>query len=160
MSVFNAFKCFFTEMAESIHINSGQGSMNGQDHLLPIANVGKIMKQALPQGAKISKEAKETMQECASEFIAFVTGEASEKCREGKRKTINGEDVICAFKTLGLDHYADAMERYLHKYREHVEKSEVERHHNKSLQIDITDELSTARRGSTSDKNENIRTFF
>lgn len=40
------------------------------DKLLPIANVGRIMKQILPPSAKISKQAKETMQECASEFIS------------------------------------------------------------------------------------------
>eukprot|EP00249_Psilotum_nudum_P029127 c39433_g1_i1 orf=103-339(+) len=39
------------------------------DRLLPIANVGRIMKRALPANAKISKEAKETVQECVSEFI-------------------------------------------------------------------------------------------
>jgi histone H3/H4 len=37
--------------------------------LLPIANVGHIMKAALPRNAKISKEAKELMQECVTEFI-------------------------------------------------------------------------------------------
>lgn len=44
----------------------------------------RIMKKILPPNAKISKEAKETMQECVSEFISFVTSEASEKCKKGK----------------------------------------------------------------------------
>ncbi|KAL2530598.1 Nuclear transcription factor Y subunit B-5 [Forsythia ovata] len=89
-----------------------------QDRLLPIANVGRIMKQILPQNAKISKEAKETMQECVSEFIGFVTGEASEKCRKERRKTINGDDVCWALETLGFDDYAEPLKRYLNKYRE------------------------------------------
>ncbi|MCD7456620.1 Nuclear transcription factor Y subunit B-5 [Datura stramonium] len=89
-----------------------------QDRLLPIANVGRIMKQILPQNAKISKEAKETMQECVSEFIAFVTGEASEKCRKEKRKTVNGDDVCWAMGNLGFDDYAELLKRYLHRYRE------------------------------------------
>lgn len=89
-----------------------------QDRLLPIANVGRIMKQILPPNAKISKEAKETMQECVSEFISFVTGEASDKCHKEKRKTVNGDDVCCAFGALGFDDYVDPMRRYLHKYRE------------------------------------------
>ncbi|RLM62273.1 nuclear transcription factor Y subunit B-1-like [Panicum miliaceum] len=89
-----------------------------QDRLLPIANVGRIMKQILPPNAKISKEAKETMQECVSEFISFVTGEASDKCHKEKRKTVNGDDVCWAFGALGFDDYVDPMRRYLHKYRE------------------------------------------
>ena len=33
------------------------------------------MKKALPQNAKIAKDAKETVQECVSEFISFITSE-------------------------------------------------------------------------------------
>jgi nuclear transcription Y subunit beta len=46
-----------------------------QDRYLPIANIGRIMKLALPRDAKISKEARETVQECVSEFISFITSE-------------------------------------------------------------------------------------
>jgi nuclear transcription Y subunit beta len=48
-----------------------------QDRFLPIANVSRIMKKALPSNAKISKDAKETVQECVSEFISFITGMSS-----------------------------------------------------------------------------------
>lgn len=37
------------------------------------------MKTALPENAKIAKEAKECMQECVSEFISFITSEG--QCR-------------------------------------------------------------------------------
>ena len=39
------------------------------------APVARIMKNALPDNAKIAKEAKECMQECVSEFISFITSE-------------------------------------------------------------------------------------
>lgn len=39
------------------------------------APVARIMKIALPDNAKIAKEAKECMQECVSEFISFITSE-------------------------------------------------------------------------------------
>ncbi len=35
------------------------------------------MKNALPDNAKIAKEAKECMQECVSEFISFITSEGT-----------------------------------------------------------------------------------
>ncbi|XP_022889034.1 nuclear transcription factor Y subunit B-4-like [Olea europaea var. sylvestris] len=89
-----------------------------QDHLLPIANVGRIMKKILPPNAKISKEAKETMQECASEFICFVTGEASDRCHKEKRKTVNGDDVCWALGSLGFDYYAESLKSFLYGYRE------------------------------------------
>lgn len=40
-----------------------------------MAIVARIMKTALPENAKIAKEAKECMQECVSEFISFITSE-------------------------------------------------------------------------------------
>ncbi|KAL5785251.1 hypothetical protein ACOSQ2_007643 [Xanthoceras sorbifolium] len=98
--------------------SSDDGGIKEQDRLLPIANVGRIMKQILPSNAKISKEAKETMQECVSEFISFVTGEASEKCRKERRKTVNGDDICWALGALGFDDYTGPLRRYLLKYRE------------------------------------------
>lgn len=38
------------------------------------------MKTALPENAKIAKEAKECMQECVSEFISFITSEGKPHC--------------------------------------------------------------------------------
>ncbi|KAJ4775833.1 Nuclear transcription factor Y subunit B [Rhynchospora pubera] len=108
----------FVGAGPSAASGSDDSAIKEQDRLLPIANVGRIMKQILPPNAKISKEAKETMQECVSEFISFVTGEASDKCRKEKRKTVNGDDVCWALSTLGFDDYVEPMRRYLQKYRE------------------------------------------
>ena len=44
---------------------------------LPIANISRIMKNALPDNAKIAKDAKECVQECVTEFIAFITSEGT-----------------------------------------------------------------------------------
>lgn len=91
-----------------------------QDRFLPIANISRIMKKALPSNAKVSKEAKETVQECVSEFISFVTSEASDRVQNEKRKTITGDDVLFALSTLGFDRYVDPLKIYLAKYRESV----------------------------------------
>ena len=47
---------------------------------LPIANISRIMKNALPDNAKIAKDAKECVQECVTEFIAFITSEGEHLC--------------------------------------------------------------------------------
>ncbi|CAH1436825.1 unnamed protein product [Lactuca virosa] len=96
--------------------NVSDGSSKDQERLLPIANVGRIMKKSLPANAKISKEAKETVQECVSEFISFITGEASDKCQREKRKTINGDDLLWAMTTLGFENYVGGLKSYLNKY--------------------------------------------
>ncbi|CAJ1971512.1 unnamed protein product [Sphenostylis stenocarpa] len=100
--------------------NSGFSELSPreQDRFLPIANVSRIMKKALPANAKISKDAKETVQECVSEFISFITGEASDKCQREKRKTINGDDLLWAMTTLGFEDYVDPLKIYLQRFRE------------------------------------------
>lgn len=119
------------------------GSVREQDRFLPIANISRIMKKALPPNAKIAKDAKETVQECVSEFISFITSEyvifivsfassasahnafrglrscrASDKCSKEKRKTINGDDLLWAMSALGFEEYVEPLKMYLHKYRE------------------------------------------
>lgn len=89
-----------------------------QDRWLPIANVARLMKGTLPNTAKVSKDAKECMQECVSEFILFITSEASDKCVREKRKTINGEDILYSLHDLGFENYAEVLKIYLAKYRE------------------------------------------
>lgn len=88
------------------------------DRFLPVANIGRIIKNNLPKEVKLSKEAKETFQECVSEFISFITSEASDKCNLEKRKTINGDDIIFALSNLGFDHYNSILKIYLEKFRE------------------------------------------
>ncbi|KAJ3165835.1 hypothetical protein HDU88_003704 [Geranomyces variabilis] len=89
-----------------------------QDRFLPTANVARLMKKALPDNSKIAKEAKDCIMECVSEFISFVTSEASDRCVSEKRKTINGEDILWALQSLGFDSYCEVMKTYLSRYRE------------------------------------------
>ena len=103
-----------------------------QDRWLPIANVDRVMRHSLPKNAKISKEAKECMQECVSEFISFITSQAAEKCLIEKRKTLNGEDILYSLYSLGFENYAEVLRIYLAKYRIY-ELDEVERRRKKYL---------------------------
>lgn len=91
-----------------------------QDRYLPIANIARIMKNTLPENAKIAKDSKECVQECVSEFISFLTSEACDKCIQEKRKTINGDDLLWAMSTLGFDKYVEPLKLYLAKYREAI----------------------------------------
>lgn len=43
---------------------------------------------------------------------------ASDKCLKEKRKTINGDDLLCAMSTLGFEDYIEPLKLYLQKFRE------------------------------------------
>lgn len=76
-----------------------------------------------------------------SEFICFITSEASDKCKQEKRKTINGEDLLWAMSTLGFDKYVEPLKVYLAKYRESVKLEKPDR---KGKQGDGSEAMSTS----------------
>ncbi|XP_057179509.1 nuclear transcription factor Y, beta a isoform X1 [Triplophysa rosa] len=125
--------------------NGSKDNLREQDIYLPIANVARIMKNAIPQTGKIAKDAKECVQECVSEFISFITSEASERCHQEKRKTINGEDILFAMSTLGFDMYVEPLKVYLQKFREAMkgEKGIAPVTVNEGLGEELTDETFT-----------------
>lgn len=94
---------------------------------LPIANISRIMKRALPDNGKIAKNAKECMQECVSELISFITSEASDRCGSEKRKTINGDDILYSLRVLGFDNYEQVLKVYLSRYRQAQEENPRQR---------------------------------
>lgn len=124
--------------------DSGPGAdaavqLREQDKWLPIANVYRIVKTALPKNAKVSREAKECIQECVSEFVSFITSEASEKCCAERRKTINGEDILFAMASLGFENYAEVLKIYLTKYREHQSAKEKAKREGRAVPEQLDD---------------------
>ncbi|XP_006354714.1 nuclear transcription factor Y subunit B-3-like [Solanum tuberosum] len=129
------------------------------DKFLPIANVSRIMKKSLPANAKISKEAKETVQECVSEFISFITGEASDKCQREKRKTINGDDLLWAMTTLGFENYVGPLKGYLNKYRESEGEKNIMARNDETSHEPIITSTNNIIGTSYNDNNNNVTKF-
>jgi nuclear transcription Y subunit beta len=63
-------------MSESVDTPESGGGAKEQERFLPIANIGRIMRRGVPEIGKIAKDAKESIQECVSEFISFITSES------------------------------------------------------------------------------------
>lgn len=43
---------------------------------------------------------------------------AIDRCLQEKRKTITGDDILCAMATLGFDNHIEPLRVYLQNYRE------------------------------------------
>ena len=91
-----------------------------RDRHVPINCFDRIMKSALPKSAKISHDMKETVQISTTEFICFVTSEASDKRRQDKdkHKTICGQDLLVAMSALGFEQYLEPLQIFLAKHKE------------------------------------------
>ncbi|KAK6203498.1 uncharacterized protein RJT21DRAFT_2826 [Scheffersomyces amazonensis] len=109
---------------------SKESIITGYEHSLIIfrywmeesKDLARVMKKALPEHAKLSKDSKECIQECVSEFISFITSQAIDKCGLEKRKTLNGEDILWAMFTLGFENYSETLKIYLAKYRQYEQE--------------------------------------
>jgi histone H3/H4 len=75
------------------------------------------MKKVVPSTAKLSKGAKESIQDCVSEFIGFVTAEAAEILKSKKRKTVNSEDILSALENTGFGSYKECLVAYTNVLR-------------------------------------------
>ena len=119
--------------------------INEYDNYLPLANIGRIIKNNLPKDVKLSKSSKETFQECVSEFISFITSEANDKCNTEKRKIIRGEDIIYALNNLGFEKYCPILEIYLDKYKQSQ---------NNNINENNEDELNKKEKGEKEEENK------
>ncbi|XP_054778123.1 transcriptional activator hap3-like [Prosopis cineraria] len=96
----------------------GRGRGEAGQRTFSIQTIGKIMKKVLPQKARITTEVKETIEQCLTEFVAFITSEAAEKCNNDNRFMLTGDDIVWALARLGFDNYVEPLQIYLHRYRE------------------------------------------
>jgi nuclear transcription Y subunit beta len=103
---------------ENDDLEGNEGGLREQDRLLPVANIVRTMKRILPENAKISREARDLVQEAASEFIMFIASEASEYGLLEKRRTMVAEDILRALENLGMDPYVEPMRCFLMKHRQ------------------------------------------
>ena len=87
------------------------------DLSLPIANINRIMNNSVSKDTKISKEAREMIQDSCTEFIAFFTSQACETLRQDRRKTMLGEDIIKNLRDFNLYKYASLLEYYNDKFK-------------------------------------------
>ncbi|CAF2256069.1 hypothetical protein YC2023_096721 [Brassica napus] len=88
-----------------------------QDQYLPIASVTRIMRKILPSEARISEEAKENIQICATTYISFVSAEASDTCQSERRTTITAGDMLSAMSNLGFEDYVEPLNVFINRYR-------------------------------------------
>uniref|UniRef100_A0A3B0N7Y9 Histone-like transcription factor, putative n=1 Tax=Theileria annulata TaxID=5874 RepID=A0A3B0N7Y9_THEAN len=89
------------------------------------------MKSVLPNSAKIAKQAKDMIRDCVTEFIFFISSEASDLCNIERRKTLNADDIMLAMNKLGFEHYNKPLRNYHNKWKE-IKDLNIPQNHTKS----------------------------
>lgn len=64
----------------------------------PMASVNRVIRAVLPESMMMTKDAKAAFVRATAIFMFYLTHCANDYCKEGKRRTIQTNDVLNALK--------------------------------------------------------------
>ncbi|XP_062515744.1 DNA polymerase epsilon subunit 3-like [Corticium candelabrum] len=92
---------------------------------LPAAVVARLIKEALPEGVNISKEARTAVSKAASVFVLYTTACANTHAVKHKRKTLTGPDVLSAMDDMEFGQFIPILQEAVDAFKkEQKEKKE------------------------------------
>ncbi|KAF3833092.1 hypothetical protein F7725_026757 [Dissostichus mawsoni] len=86
-----------------------------EDLNLPNAVITRIIKEALPDGVNVSKEARRAISQAASVFVLYAT--ANNFAMKAKRKTLNAGDVLSAMEEMEFERFLEPLREALEVYK-------------------------------------------
>lgn len=87
------------------------------DMTLPNTVVLRLIKEALPDGVTVGKEARVAVVKAACIFILFLTSSANTVAKKVGRKTITGPDVLKAIENIELDNFIEPLKEALENFK-------------------------------------------
>ncbi|XP_033340251.1 DNA polymerase epsilon subunit 3 Chrac-14 [Megalopta genalis] len=88
-----------------------------EDLNLPNAVVTRIIKEALPEGVTIAKDARIAVAKASSIFILYLTSSANIIAKKGNRKMLSAQDVLQAMNDVEFDQFIDPLHESLENFR-------------------------------------------
>ncbi|KAK2853639.1 hypothetical protein Q5P01_006300 [Channa striata] len=88
-----------------------------EDLNLPNAVITRIIKEALPDGVNVSKEARRAISQAASVFVLYATSCANNFAMKAKRKTLNAGDVLAAMEEMEFERFLEPLREALEVYK-------------------------------------------
>ncbi|XP_071495908.1 DNA polymerase epsilon subunit 3-like [Diadema antillarum] len=88
-----------------------------EDLNLPLSVITRIMKDAIPDGISVSKEARNAVSKAASVFVLYATSCANTHAIKGKRKTLNATDVFSALEDMEFEEFIEPLKANLEAFR-------------------------------------------
>ncbi|KAM3625210.1 uncharacterized protein V6R79_008802 [Siganus canaliculatus] len=88
-----------------------------EDLNLPNAVITRIIKEALPDGVNVSKEARRAISQAASVFVLYATSCANNFALKAKRKTLNAGDVLAAMEEMEFERFLEPLKEALEVYK-------------------------------------------
>lgn len=102
-----------------------------EDLNLPITVVQRIIKESLPDGVIVSKEARQTISRASSVFVLYLTACAVAHANKAKRKTLAVNDIFSAISDMEFDSFNQPLKDAL-KYRKESGAAQLAANKNKN----------------------------
>lgn len=91
-----------------------------QDLNLPNAVIGRLIKDALPEGISVSKEFRTAVGRAASVFVIYLSSAATEEAKKRGLKTISPQHVFAALEDVEFESFIGPLKDALEVYRKSV----------------------------------------
>ncbi|XP_035217453.1 DNA polymerase epsilon subunit 3-like [Stegodyphus dumicola] len=92
-----------------------------EDFNLPVSAISKIVKDAIPEGVRVTDGAKVALSKAASVFVLYATSSANCLSQDANRKRLLAKDVFEALNDLELDFLIPPLHNSLAAYRRSLE---------------------------------------
>uniref|UniRef100_A0A1A8GN87 DNA polymerase epsilon subunit 3 n=1 Tax=Nothobranchius korthausae TaxID=1143690 RepID=A0A1A8GN87_9TELE len=126
-----------------------------EDLNLPNAVITRIIKEALPDGVNVSKEARRAISQAASVFVLYATSCANNFAMKAKRKTLNAGDVLAAMEEMEFERFMEPLREALEVYKKDQKgKKEVSEQKRKDKEKKVDSENDKSREDEEADEEE------
>lgn len=88
-----------------------------EDLNLPNAVVTRLIKEAIPEGVAMSKEARRAMTRAAAVYVIYMTSTCTKLAHSQNHKTISCANVYEALSQMELESFIEPLNRDLEVYR-------------------------------------------
>lgn len=112
-----------------------------EDLNLPNAVVMRIIKESLPDGVSVGKEARAAVAKAASIFILYLTSAANTIAKKANRKTINGQDVIQAMDDIEFEQFIEPLKEAFEGFKKSQREKNAKKKEKKGEE-DSTNEVA------------------
>jgi histone H3/H4 len=110
---------------------------------LPKATVTKLISEMLPDHILCDRDARDLLVDCCTEFVHVVATEANDLLeKQNQRKTLGGEQVLEALKSLGFGTYVEDVKREMDVFKVTMKEQTTQRKkkQNKLAQSGLSEE--------------------
>lgn len=121
-----------------------------EDLNLPLSVVTRIVRDALPDGVNVSKDARAALAKAASVFVLYATSCANNFAAKNKRKTVTGADIISAMEEMEFESFVDVLTGSLEQFRQGKTRKEA----NRARKLEVVSEMLSSGDAEMADDGE------